>query len=63
MADNPRSRHGRIKLHGAMVGLPNPLSTFLLPLSLPMSASPSNLSHSSDGSDKLGEHIQRDYVS
>lgn len=39
------------------------LSTFLLPLSLPSSASPANLCHSSDGSDKLGEHIQRDCVS
>lgn len=66
MPDNLRNRHGRIKLHGALVGPPHPsppLFTFPLPLSLTMPASQSNLPHSSDGSDKLGEHMQRHCVS
>lgn len=40
---------------------PPPLYTFCLPLPLPMPAPQSNLRHSSDGSDKLGERTQRRY--
>lgn len=58
IADNLK----RIKLHGALVAFPF-FSTVPLPFALPVPAPQSNLTHSSDGSDKLGEHKRRHYVS
>lgn len=66
VADNLRNKHGRIKLHDVLVPLstlPILLSSPLtLPPLLPIPVSQSNLAHSSDGGDKLGEHVQGDYV-
>lgn len=59
MADNLRSRHRRIKLHGALVGFPS----FLSAPSSPHACLPIQSTHLSDGSDKLGEHTQRHYGS